>query len=222
MIKGPRAIPRIVVFTLSILALASCGAPKDAERQAAGEVETSEPAPRVPRATSTPKSAALPSAPAQAVLTPEGFGPLRIGMTLAEVTAALGSDGEPGRAGGLDPQSCDQFRPARAPRGVLVMIEEGVLSRISLIDPSAVKTERGVGVGSTADAVKTAYKNAVATPHKYRDAPSQYLTDWTRKAVRGDQTSPTDRGIVFEINEKRVVEAVHAGGPSIQYVEGCS
>ena len=32
---------------------------------------------------------------------------------------------------------------------------------------------------------------------------------------------PSDRGIRYEIDEKNVVSALHAGGPSIQSVEGC-
>lgn len=157
------------------------------------------------------------------VLTPEGFGPLRIGMTLAEVTAALGPDSEPNAVGGADPESCDQFRPARAPEGVLVMMEAGRLTRISLIRQAAVKTDRGVGLGSSAAEVKAAYRGAaVSSPHKYRNAPSEYLTFWSRKAVAGDRSTPSDRGMVYEVDERGTVDLIHAGGPSIQYVEGCS
>jgi len=155
------------------------------------------------------------------VLTPEGLGELKIGMTLAEVTATAGADADPDSVGGPDPEACDQFRPARSPQGVLAMLENGRLTSISLMRSSAVRTDRGVGLGRTGAAVKAAYPEAVSSPHKYRDAPSAYLTVWTRKAVPGDQTSPSDRGIVFEVDDKGVVDLIHAGGPSIQYVEGC-
>jgi len=141
-------------------------------------------------------------------------------MSLAEVTAALGADADPEAIGGPDPESCDQFRPARAPEGVLVMMEEGRLTRVSLINKSAVKTDRGIALGSSAAEVKAAYHGAAASsPHKYRDAPAAYLTYWSRKT--GDKTSPTDRGIVFEVDKRGVVDLIHAGGPSIQHVEGC-
>ncbi len=52
--------------------------------------------------------------------------------------------------GGPDPESCDQFRPLDAPEGVLVMIQEGVLTRITV------------------------------TPHKYWEAPARYVTVWSR------------------------------------------
>lgn len=38
--------------------------------------------------------------------------------------------------GGPDPEACDQFRPERAPEGMLLMVEDGRLTRISLTGPS--------------------------------------------------------------------------------------
>jgi hypothetical protein len=83
-----------------------------------------------------------------AVLTAEGFGPLRIGMSRAEVVKALGEDSDPEGVGGPDPESCDMFRPLRAPEGMLVMIEEGRLTSISLIEGSKVATDRGLRLGA--------------------------------------------------------------------------
>lgn len=205
------------------LALASCGTPPAAERDR--ETPASKPAaasadgppPNAAKASGAPAATDLP------LLTPEGLGPLRIGMTQSELTAALGPDSDPAAVGGADPKQCDQFRPARAPQGVLVMMENGRLTRISLIDKSPIRTDRGVGLGSTATAVRGAYKRTVvASPHKYRDAPSEYLSHWSRKAQAGDKASATDRGIVFEVDGKGVVDLIHAGGPSIRYVEGCA
>lgn len=157
-------------------------------------------------------------------LTPWGWGPLSIGMTLAEITTALGPDADPGSVGGADPAACDQFRPERAPEGMLLMVENGVLTRISLIRTSTLKTDRGFGLGDSAAAIKTAYgAAAVATPHKYADAPSEYITAWTGAAPAPNTPAPdTARGIVYEIGGDGTVKAIHAGGPSIQYVEGCS
>jgi hypothetical protein len=174
---------------------------------------------------SAPKAEA--SAAAPAVLTAEGFGPLRIGMSRAEVVEALGEDSDPQAVGGPDPESCDMFRPARAPEGLLVMIEEGRLTSLSLIDGSRVRSDRGLGLGlgATAAAVRAAYGEALrAGPHKYEEAPAEYLTIWAKDGPRADEyeTAPTARGIRYEIGGKGVVQAIHAGGPSIQYVEGCA
>ena len=162
---------------------------------------------------------------AQPVLAAEGFGPLRIGMTRAEVVKTLGEDDDPEAVGGPDPASCDEFRPARAPEGMLVMIEEGRLTRISLIDEAKVKTDRGLGLGAAAAAVRSVYGSALRPePHKYEEAPAEYLVVWAKGAPKDDKSEipATSRGIKYEVGGKRVVQGISAGGPSILYVEGCA
>lgn len=194
-------------------ALAACGG----ETPAPADTTTPTPA---PAAEATPPA---PAADANA-LTSTGWGPLKIGMTLAEVTAAAGPDANPDAVGGADPESCDQFRPANAPEGILVMMERGMLTRISLVEMSPLKTGKGLGIGDTAAAVKAAYGDAAtAGPHKYQDAPAEYITVWDG----GPRTEPyvqdeAARGVVYEIDGTGNVGAIHAGGPSIQYVEGCA
>jgi hypothetical protein len=159
------------------------------------------------------------------VLTAEGFGPLRIGMSRAEVVKALGEDDDPEAVGGPDPESCDMFRPERAPQGMLVMIEAGRLTSIALVDGSKVRTDRGLGLGSSAADVRAAYGEALrAGPHKYEAAPAEYLTAWAKDGPRGDEyeTAPTARGIRYEVGGQGRVQVIQAGGPSIQYVEGCA
>ncbi|HEX8214838.1 MAG TPA: hypothetical protein VF582_05130 [Allosphingosinicella sp.] len=170
---------------------------------------------------------AVPAAPAkaaEAVLTSEGFGPLRIGMTRAEVVAALGEDSDPEAVGGPDPESCDEFTPARAPEGLLVMVEEGRVSRISLTEGSGVKTDRGLGIGAPASEVRAAYGAAlVAEPHKYAEAPAEYLTIWAGGAKPAAYVEdPAARGLRYVVETGGKVATIHAGGPSIQYVEGCA
>lgn len=52
--------------------------------------------------------------PNERLITPDGWGPLRIGMSTAEVTAAAGADASPATVGGPDADRCDEFRPSRA------------------------------------------------------------------------------------------------------------
>lgn len=180
-----------------------------------------DPATPVPTVDEAPPPA---PAPSSNTITSQGWGPLKIGMTLDEVNAAAGPDSNPDAVGGADPESCDQFRPANAPEGVLVMIERGKLTRISLVEMSDIDTNKGLGIGDTADAVKTAYGSAATvTSHKYQDKPAEYITVWEG----GPRTEPyvqdeAARGLVYEIDGTGKVGAIHAGGPSIQYVEGCS
>lgn len=200
-------------------ALASCAPEQEAAPDPpANDVQLAE-APVEPAT----NAAAPPTETATAQLTAEGWGPLRVGMTLAEITTAAGPDSDPEAVGGPDPESCDIFHPARAPEGLRVMVEDGRLTRVSLSSPTELKTDRGFGPGDTAAAVKAAYgADAKASAHEYQEAPAEYLTVWTTGA--GDEPyvrSPDARGIRYEIDQSGTVAAIHAGGPSIQYVEGC-
>jgi len=204
----------LITVAASALVLAACGAPPAEEPAAPAE-------PTAPAAPTEP----APTPPADGnALTATGLGPLRIGMTRAEVVAAWGDDANPEAVGGADPAQCDEFRPARAPEGTLVMIENDRLTRISLIRGSTLKSDRGFGVGDEASAVKTAYgPAAVASPHKYSSAPAEYVTVWTPPTAGTAYVQDSNaRGLVYEIGMDGRVAAIRGGGPSIQYVEGCS
>lgn len=189
--------------SIAALSLAACGAPPpepaDAPAQAPAE----------------------PGAPVSAAdkLTALGFGPLRIGMTRAEVEAALGPDADPEAIGGPDPASCDMFRPERAPEGLLVMVEDGVLTSVWLSRNTVVATDRAVNIGDTAAEVKSLYGEAAEVePHEYVDAPAEYIIVWST----ADHDSPAARGLKYEIGTDGRVQTIAGGGPSIQYVEGCA
>lgn len=175
-----------------------------------------EPAPAAETPASTPAPATFDA------LTADGIGPLRIGMTQDEVIAAAGDTRTPDAAD--IPGECREFQPQRAPDGLWVMIESGKLTRITIGEMSTIRTDKGLGLGDTPDAVKTAYgADAKASPHKYQDAPAEYITWWQgRPRAEPDVQDETARGIVYEIDGTGKVGAIHAGGPSIQYVEGCA
>ncbi|HYC98382.1 hypothetical protein [Brevundimonas sp.] len=197
-----------LVASVAVLSLAACGAPP---------AEPEAPA-RPPEPASAP---AAPGPPVSAAnkLTAQGYGPLRIGMTRAEVEAAMGPDADPEAVGGPDPASCDMFRPARAPEGLLVMVEDGVLTSVWLSRNTAVETDRALNVGDTAAEVKRVYGAAAEVmPHKYGEAPSEYITVWSTS----DHKSAAARGLTYEIGPDGRVESIAGGGPSIQYVEGCA
>ena len=194
------------------LLLAACGQPEATPPATA-------PAPTPPTAPVTP-------APDANALTAGGYGPLRIGMTKAEVIAAVGDKFNPSLVGGAEPEVCDQWRPAQSPEGVIVMLENGILTRISVASPATLKTDRGFGVGDTAAAIKAAYGPlAVSQPHKYSAAPAEDIFVWTTgaPATAGEYVQdPAARGIRYEIDGEGRVSIIHIGGPSIQLVEGCS
>jgi hypothetical protein len=157
-------------------------------------------------------TAAAPVSPPDWHLTVDGWGPVRIGMSRAEVERALDRrlQGEPLD----DEESCIEMRPVGADQGVWFMFEEYKLSRISLTEPSRATTPRGVGIGASADQVRVAYGRGLKVePHYYENQPSEYLTYWT---------IPGKRGVRFETNSRRQVQTIHAGTDSIELVEGCA
>jgi hypothetical protein len=148
------------------------------------------------------------------VLTPDGYGPLRIGMTRQEVEAIMGKDVSPRVPGGPEPAVCDQFHPRRAPPGLLVMVEKNRLTRISVARNRWLRSSDGIGIGFRRTAIMAKLgKAAEVTPHSYQGRPAVYIDHW-----RGKSGS---RGIRYEIGTNNQVQMIHAGGPSIRYVEGC-
>lgn len=164
---------------------------------------------------STPAIAA--SRADSALLTPDGWGPLRIGMSQAEVVLAAGGDSNPAAVGGPDPERCDEFHPGKAPAGMLVMVESGVLTRISISRNSEIRTPDGLGVGASSARVLAVYgSRARVDPHKYWPDPAKYITAW-----REAPSETGRRGIRFEVDSAGTVVHMRAGTRSIEYVEGC-
>jgi len=145
-------------------------------------------------------------------LTPDGYGPARIGMTQDEVAAALGIrlEGEP-----IDDGSqCIEMIAADGYPGLVFTFLEGRLSRIAAGRESRVTTPRGIGSGATAGEVRLAYGAGLeAEPHHYIGLPAEYLTFWVRRERSG---------VRFETGSDRRVDSIIAGDASIRYVEGCA
>lgn len=101
------------------------------------------------------------------------------------------------------------------PQRRLYAITDGeVVMRITAMDGSSLKTERGIAVGASEADVREAYPEAVAQPHKYVEAPAKYL-DW--------RPGGGNSGLRFEIDDDGKVSMIHAGRePQLEYVEGCA
>ena len=146
-------------------------------------------------------------------LTPAGWGPVRLGMNRDQVSKALKVELQ-GEAFDNEGSCIELYGKDGALPGFFFMFLDGKLSRISIGSPSDVKTPRGMGIGSTAEEVRTAYgKKLQAEPHHYLGEPAEYLTYWLK---------PEASGVRFETDAQQKVESIHAGNGSIQYVEGCA
>jgi hypothetical protein len=98
-----------------------------------------------------------PEPPPQPVpaLTAQGYGSVVLGMPMEA------------------PDACSYVRPPDVPSGPLVMVVEGRVRRIDVIEAGIVTAE-GIGVGSSEANVRSAYPAATPQPHKYEQS-GRYL-----------------------------------------------
>lgn len=148
-------------------------------------------------------------------LTVEGYGDMRIGMPIAE---ARRISGQPMTNPPLDeetPGACmeQEYTLANGEK-LWLMFEGDVITRITAgSETPSTRTAQNVGVGSTDAEVRTAYQNVIEEGAHYNPLPAHNLLIWT---------VPDQSGLLFEVNEQGIVTSVHAGGPSIRYMEGCA
>jgi hypothetical protein len=179
---------RFAALVVSLLALTAC----QQDSPAQGERDTSAPP-----------------------LTVEGYGDMRIGMTIAEARQV---SGQPLDNEALEPEvpgacSDQEYRTANGDQ-LWLMFEGDRLTRVSASSEAPyARTARNVGVGSTDAEVRAAYQNVVEQGAHYDDPPAHNLIAWT---------VPEQTGLLFEVNDQGVVTAIHAGTASILYMEGCA
>jgi len=162
---------------------------------------------------STPASTTLSASTAKKPLrtTVTTLGRARVGQPVATFARALGR-----RPGPVTPSGNDTcwVRTIVGLRGVTVMVLDKPASAVRRVDirTTAIKTTRGVGVGSTRAQVLAAYRGKVTTaPHKYVTG-GQYLT------VRSGKFA-----LLFETNGKGRVTTYRFGeAEPVSWVEGCS
>ena len=148
-------------------------------------------------------------------LTVEGYGDMRIGMTIAEARQV---SGQPLDNEALEPDvpgacSDQEYRTANGDQ-LWLMFEGDRLTRVSASSEAPhARTAQSVGVGSTDAEVRAAYQNVVEQGAHYDDPPAHNLIAWT---------VPEQTGLLFEVNDQGVVTAIHAGTASILYMEGCA
>jgi hypothetical protein len=199
----------LIPLIAATLVLTSCG-PKPAADQPEDRT-TAVPDQAATVDLAQPPDLAVNPTPAMAPLTADGWGALKIGMTAAQAEKA--TEGfKPALAS--EPNGCE-VRGLLAPADTWVMLENGIVTRITISRSSPLVTDQGLGLGATSQAVRAAYPaNAVTeTPHKYSEPPAKDLFVWI---------TPGEKGVRYEIGTDDKVAQIHVGGPSIRYVEGCS
>jgi hypothetical protein len=150
---------------------------------------------------------------AEPILTPFGLGPLKIGMREAEAAKRLGLRIAPD--GDVDSLICreDSYQPYP---DISVMAERGIVTRIVIAAPSRLRTDRGLGIGSTEADVRRVYGHHLKIETAaYEDEPAHDLTFWV---VRSKHRW---RGIRYGTDEHGRVRVIYAGSKSIRYIESC-
>lgn len=149
------------------------------------------------------------------VLSVDGIGSIKFGMNNEQVERILH---EKTPYNQFANHGCSQFTtPALEPTGISFMIEQKRLTRINVeyygTDPRplTIKTDAGVGLGSTEEDVRKAYPNAVV-----KDNPA----DPTWHTIVAE-TPDHSRGLIFETDGKKVKSMRAGENPAIAYANGC-
>jgi len=149
---------------------------------------------------------------ADVVLTMNSYGPIRVGMPVAEVhqqLLKLGRKQLP-KPGKTSKTGCDYYQASEQLR---FMTEDGKVVRIETREPNVV-TPSGIKVGSSLDRVRKAFGSRIEDEQqKYSDDPK----DRTIVLVAGDRQS------AIRVEGNQVVSEIYVGAEhAIRYVEGCS
>jgi hypothetical protein len=155
-----------------------------------------------------------PGGPETQTISASGYGPIEIGMSIGSAMTALGEVELAPILRFDDPAPCVLYHlpTGENGEGLIVMVLNGRISRISDYDQVDAETPEGVKLGDTSEAVRAAYPGAIERPAKYEAAPAHDLIVWTR---------PEESGLRFEINAEGAAQALHAGDSTILLAEGC-
>lgn len=140
-------------------------------------------------------------------LSPEGYGPFKIGMRFAQVRK-LAPRLRPTEASLLVSPGCD-YLPLPGHRGVGLMFIDGRLRRIDLSQPGLLTT-RGVGPGDTVARVLRAYPGLEATPRAYVENEQSLTRHAGPNAIR------------FETIKGRIDDVYAGRWAEVQLMEECS
>lgn len=138
----------------------------------------------------------------------DGVGPVKIGMTVAQLRATLRQKLPEENDAASD--NCFYVH-AKGHEHIAFMIVDGRLARID-VDAAGIFTDTGLKVGDSETRVQKAYGAKLKTSgHKYVDT-GHYLT-----ARSGNGRN----GIRFETDQGKVTKYYAGTSEAIQYVEGC-
>ena len=138
-----------------------------------------------------------------------GTGPVKIGMSLAELNTALHEKFLMPQD--KDEQECFYVNLSKHP-GIALMIEKGHVARVD-VDRPGVSTAEGVKIGDSESRAMQVYGNKVKVePHFYTAPEGHYLTVLSKNQRYG---------IRFETDQGKIAKFYAGQRRAIAYVEGC-
>jgi hypothetical protein len=146
-------------------------------------------------------------------------GPLRIGMSIADVRRLLGDEKAFLAYGdGPEPDNCEcaYLESGKKPEDVGLMFQNGRLVRID-VDARGISTASGAQVGDSEERIKQLYRGRITVePHHYIPESGHYL-NYTPVDLKN-----RNYGMVFETDNGIVTSFRTGTVKAIALVEGCS
>lgn len=156
-------------------------------------------------------AALLPQSPPW-VARADGVGPVRVGMRVGPTARLINATARTER---IEPdESCGQAFLSTAPKGVSFMVEGDTIVRVD-VDSVGVKTEDGIGVGSTEAEVRAQYKTlAKVSAHPYEGPKGHYITV--------DRAGDRRYRMIFETDGNVVTRFRVGRREAVDLIEGCA
>lgn len=143
----------------------------------------------------------------------DGYGPVKIGMTVKEAADALKlplASNNPD----ADEPSCFYVYPHGEPGTVGFMVREGKIARVDVhFENPDIQTDKKIKFGSPLADVKKAYGKIRIEPHPYGGPEEKYLIYEEGKEFE----------IIFETDQNGNVTSLRSGKkPEVEFIEGCA
>lgn len=144
----------------------------------------------------------------------DGYGIVQIGMSISDAYTALGAGAfsrEDLSGWSTSDSTCFPIAPMEGRLGLEFLVVSGRIARLDVYS-KAIKTEEGIGVGSSEAEVERAYRGHLEiSQHKYAQNGRYY------------RVSPphTQNAMIFDIIDGKVQQYRAGSPPSVDWVERC-
>ena len=221
---SPTVLRHFVPLVVAAVALAGCSDDKKEPSAATSSTESTVPTTAAAETTTStaPTTTTAPGLSGESRLGFDGIGPIKIFMTLAQATAAVGKPVK------VDPnyefEGCAYANVDGGPEGLSFMVNRNkpsdpwLIVRADVNEGSAIATVSGIRVGATEAQVKEVYSGQggsyTVEPHPYTAPEGHYLVY--------DADGKGGRLLIFATDGKKVLSFRAGDEGAVQAIEGCA